>query len=642
MADKRNVKGADGKNLTRRDLLKRSAAAAAMATGAAKAAPPAEADYIVIGSGPGGGPLACNLAKAGYNVVLIEAGTAGTDPDLNIEMKVPILFAVASADPRIAWNYYVRHYADDTQQKLDSKYVASQKGILYPRASTVGGCAIHNVLVMLYPNNSDWENIANLTNDESWAPDKMRNYFQRLEQCRYEPPPAFGAPDTARHGFDGWQTTEMADQTIFLADAQVTQMIQAAATTMGKAGDFTKYTQGPLDPNDYGVTLNETQGLYTLPMSRLNGARWSVRDHVLETAANYPNLTILTNCLVTRVVMEGHTATGVEYMQGSNLYRASPLADPKAAAPPKTIIKASREVIISAGTFNSPQILKLSGIGPSSELSQFGIKTVADLGGVGAGMMDRYEIGVVSQLKAPYGIFNQCNFGAQNDACLANWFQGKGVYTTNLGVISGIVKSDPSRTDRDLCVLLLPGQFKGYYPGWQNDFLNPTLYTWLVLHAHNVNRAGTVKLQSADPRDVPAINFHSFTEGTDGQGLDLAAVVNGVQLARQMNTQLSSITAKETVPGPNVVSANDIGTFVKNEAWGHHASCSNRMGASDDATAVVDSNFKVYGTKNLRVVDASVFPQIPGYFPMIAIMMMSEKASDAILRDAERHGRKKG
>jgi choline dehydrogenase len=642
MADKKNKKSASAK-LSRRELLKRSgayaagvAAMAASASGAPSAV--TEAEYIVIGSGPGGGPLACNLAKAGHRVVLMEAGTAGTEPDLQTLMKVPIFFALASADPRIAWEYYVRHYADDAQQKLDSKYVPDKGGILYPRASTVGGCGIHNVLVMMYPSNSDWENIANLTGDDSWAPDKMRGYFQRMEQCRYAAPPPIGAPDTARHGFDGWQTTELADPQIFLADPQITQMIQAGANVMGKPGDLTAYGQGPLDPNDYKITQNDTQGLYTLPMSRLDGARWGVRDHVLETAANYPNLTLMTDCLVTRVIMDGPNATGVEYMQGSHLYRASPMADGTAAAPKTQVMKASREVIISAGTFNSPQILMLSGIGPASELTQLGIRSVVDLGGVGAGMMDRYEVGVVSQLKAPYSIFNQCNFGSPTDACFGNWLQGKGVYTTNLGVIGGVRKSDPSRPDRDLCVILLPGNFHGYYPGWQNAFLNPTQYTWLVLKAHNQNRAGTVRLQSSDPRDMPLINFHSFQEGTDGQGQDLQSVINGVQMARQINAQLSSLTASELLPGPKVQSTSDIATYAKNEAWGHHASCSNRMGPSSDPSSVVDSNFKVHGTRNLRVVDASVFPQIPGYFPMIPIMMMSEKASDVILAAA--HGKK--
>jgi choline dehydrogenase len=645
MEDQKNTVKSGGE-LSRRQLLKQStayaagiAALASTTTSKAEAAPPEDPEYIIVGAGPGGGPLACNLAKAGHRVVLMEAGPPATDPDLQVLMKTPILFALASADPRIAWNYYVRHYASDATQKQDSKFVAAQNGILYPRASTIGGCGIHNVLVMLYPSNSDWQNIATLTGDATWTPDNMRTYFQRMEQCRYAaPPPVVATSDTARHGFDGWQATEMADPTIFLADPQIKQMIQAATNTMGKPGDFNTYSTSFLDPNDYTVTQNDTQGAYTLPLSRLDGARWSVRDHILETAAEYPNLTVLTNCLVSRVVMDGPNASGVEYMQGSHLYRASPMADPNAPAPKTQVMRATREIIISAGTFNSPQILKLSGIGPAAELNKLGIHSEINLPGVGTGMQDRYEIGVVSQLKAPYTIFNNCNFGAPQDACFGNFLQGKGVYTTNLGVISGIRKSDPSRPDRDLCVLLLPGQFKGYYPGWQNAFINPTLITWLVLKAHNNNNAGTVTLQSSDPRDVPLIDFHSFTEGNDTTGADLQSIVNGVQLARSINSQFSSLIASELVPGPNAQNTNDLATFIKNEAWGHHASCSNRMGKSTDPLAVVDSNFKVIGTKNLRVVDASVFPRIPGYFPMIAIMMMSEKASDVILADARANG----
>jgi choline dehydrogenase len=188
---------------------------------------------------------------------------------------------------------------------------------------------------------------------------------------------------------------------------------------------------------------------------------------------------------------------------------------------------------------------------------------------------------------------------------------------------------------------LLPGNFHGYYPGWQNAFLNPTQFTWLAPKAHTQNRGGTVTLHSNDPRDVPVINFHSFQEGTDTAGQDLASVVNGVQLARQLNSQLSSLTVNELFPGPNAQSAADTATFVKNEAWGHHAAWCNPMGAKSDPMAVVDGDFKVHGTRNLRVVDASVFPRIPGYFPMIAIMMMSEKASDVILSSA-RGSRRRG
>jgi choline dehydrogenase len=639
MVQDNNTAETSGEGLSRRELLKRSAGyvagIAALASGASGAVAPQEFEYIVVGSGPGGGPLACNLARAGHTVCLIEAGSPGTDADLQPLIKVPVFFSSATADPRIAWEYFVRHYADNVQQMKDSKYVASEGGILYPRCSTIGGCSVHNVLVMMYPSNSDWEYIVNLTGDQSWAPDLMRNYFQRLEQCRYETPP-FGVADTARHGFDGWQPTELGDPTLFNADPQVQRMLQAAQTVMGQAGDVNAWLENKLDPNDYTVIQNDQQGLYAIPLSRLDGARWSVRDRILETAAEFPNLTIMTNTLVTKVLMEGDTATGVEIMQGEYLYRASPMAEsPDPTTPPTGQINATREVIISGGTFNSPQILKLSGIGDSAELSKLGIRTLIESPGVGVGMMDRYEVSVVTQLKSPFTLFNSCVPGSPTDPCYGSWLQGQGIYTTNLTAITSIRKSDPARPDRDLLVVLATGPFHGYYPGWQLSVINPTQFSWLLLKAHTQNTAGTVMLQTNDPRDVPIIDFHYFQEGNDTAGDDLASVVDGIQLARQVNAQIADLAVGEVYPGPSVQTASDIASFVQNEAWGHHASCSNRMGATTDPMAVVDSNFKVIGTRNLRVVDASVFPRIPGYYPMIAIMMISEKASDVILAAAD-------
>ena len=641
---KRIKANGSGEKMTRREMMKKSAAyaagMAAIAAGASEArAQTLHADYVVVGSGPGGGPLACNLAKAGYSVILLEAGTPATEPDLETMIKVPVFNSFVTADPRVAWEFYVRHYADTAQQQRDSKYVAAKDGILYPRASTIGGCSIHNVLVMMYPSNSDWDNIAGLTDDTSWSADNMRNYFQRLERCRYATPPV--GPDTARHGFNGWQTTELPDPQIFLADPQIHMMLQAAQDQLGTPTSLQDYAAGKLDPNDYSVTVANKEGLYGLPLSRLNGARLSVRDHVLETAAAYANLQVMTNCLVTRVLMDGNMATGVEYMQASNLYRASPLSNPSSAAPVTKQIKVNREVIVSGGTFNSPQILKLSGIGDPDELEKLGIKVTVRLPGVGTGMMDRYEMGVVTQLKAANTLFNQCQLGSPTDPCFGQFLQGQGPYTTNLTAITNIGRSDPGRTDRDLLFILATGPFHGYFPGWQQLVVNPTQFSWLVLKAHTVNQAGTVKLQSTDPRDMPLINFHYFSEGTDYAGSDIAGVVSGIKRIRDLNAQISSIAAAELVPGPAVQSDNDIATFVRNEAWGHHASCSNHMGRTSDPEAVVDGNFKVIGTRNLRVVDASVFPKIPGYYPMIPIMMISEKASDVILTEAANGGPKK-
>lgn len=253
-------------------------------------------------------------------------------------------------------------------------------------------------------------------------------------------------------------------------------------------------------------------------------------------------------------------------------------------------------------------------------------------------MMDRYEVPVIAKFKQPVTTYDQCASGP-TDPCLLEWEQGRGVDTTNGISVAAFVKSDPQVPVRDLSLVQIDAAFQGYYPGFEKAVVNPSEQTWLVLKVHNKNRAGTVKLRSKDARDTPLINFHQFEEGTDTAGEDLKAVVAGVQLVRKINALVSDLAEAELIPGPSVQSEAAIATFVRNEAWGHHASCSNHMGTRSDPMAVVDSNFKVFGTRNLRIVDASVFPRIPGYFITVPIQMISEKASDVILAHAraQRH-----
>ncbi len=166
-------------------------------------------------------------------------------------------------------------------------------------------------------------------------------------------------------------------------------------------------------------------------------------------------------------------------------------------------------------------------------------------------------------------------------------------------------------------------------------------FTWAVLKAHTGNTAGTVPLRSDDPRDAPAVCFSYFAEGADdgppGQGdvdQDLDDVVRGVEIVRELNRRTSDIFVEEVVPGPAVATREQLRRFVADEAWGHHASCTARIGRSDDPMAVVDTDFRVHGVDRLRVVDASVFPRIPGFFVVLPTYMVSEKASDVILRSA--------
>jgi choline dehydrogenase len=619
------------KGVSRREFAKRSFqyAAGAALGGIGRSAPNQQFDYIVVGSGPGGGPLAVNLAKAGYKVALMEAGPSGND--VAGAISIPLLYGVVQTNPEVSWDFYVRRYANSAQQQKDPKYVGPPAdGIQYPRASTIGGCGVHNLLVFLYPSNSDWDSIADANDDESWSSDNMWKYFQRLEACRYILP---GSDPDSGHGFNGWQPSELMDPAIWTSDPQSLAIIKAGFKHMGSPTSFNDYVQNKLDFNDRDVVKNDQSGVFAPALTRMHGFRSGLREHILQTAAQLPNnLVIMTNTLVTRVLFDGRKAIGVEYMPGGSLYRASPLT-PGGPDPAKQQLLCKAEVIIAGGTFNSPQLLKLSGVGPEDELRQFGIKTVVDLPGVGENLQDRYEISVISQLNNDLTLTKNCTFLNGNDPCLAQLVQqGGGYYSTIGSAVFGIRKSSPQQPDRDLVLIYSAAPFKGWYPGWQIPVLSTrNQFSWLILKAHTLNRAGTVKLRSADPRDTPVINFHFFSEGSDKANVDLDAVVSGIQQVRTINQDLQNVIAGEVFPGPTVKTTADITNFAQNQSWGHHASCSNKMGPKSDPMAVVDSNFRVRGVKNLRVVDASVFPRIPGYFVMLPIFMISEKASDAIL-----------
>ena len=155
-----------------------------------------------------------------------------------------------------------------------------------------------------------------------------------------------------------------------------------------------------------------------------------------------------------------------------------------------------------------------------------------------------------------------------------------------------------------------------------------------MLKAHTNNTAGFVRLRSADPRDTPEINFKYFDEGNDAGGEDLESVVEGVNFVRRLSENAQLFTKSELLPGKEFPSDDALRAFIKKEAWGHHACGTCKMGPASDAMAVVDSAFRVHNTRRLRVVDASIFPRIPGFFIVTPTYMISEKAADAILADA--------
>ena len=619
-------------------------------------------DYVVVGSGAGGGPLAANLAEAGMRVLLLEAG----GDEENLHYQVPCFHGEATEDEAFSWEFFVRHYDSEERSKRDWKFREKHDGVLYPRAGTLGGCTAHNAMITVYGSDTDWDAIADETGDESWRSDAMRAYFERLERCKYRWRPwgwgskgrglalvrklpllslVFGNP--TRHGFGGWLGTSRASLKLGIGDRKLRRMIRGAATKALKAWLHRplKLVEGlwvKLDPNDWTIHLRKEglQGLWLTPTATANGRRNGTRERIKAVAERAPDkLVVRTHALVTKVLFDGTTAIGVEYLDAPHAYRADPRSNGAAAAPAPQRVRVRREVILSGGAFNTPQLLKLSGVGPREELQSFGIEVRVDLPGVGENLQDRYELGVVSKLDGDFSSLGGCSFappvpGAPPDPCFTAWEQGRGLYTTNGVVLAIITTSSRSVPEPDLFIFGLPADFRGYYPKYSEALeRHKNTFTWAILKAHTRNTAGSVRLRSADPRDVPEINFRYFDEGSDADGQDLKAMVNGVRFVRSLLEHVP-LHQEELAPGPEVATEEQIAAHVRDNAWGHHASCTCKIGRADDPTAVLDSSFRVLGTKNLRVVDASVFPRIPGFFVVTPVYMISEKASDVILADA--------
>lgn len=605
-----------------------------------------DADFVVIGSGAGGGPLACNLARAGYRVTLLEAGG---DPE-STNRQVPALHPAASEDPALCWDFFVRTYANAEEQARNPRYVPDKGGVLYPRGGTLGGSTALNALVTIYPHESDWNAIASALKDESWRAANMRKYFERLERCGYAKPS--GKPgNPSRHGYEGWLHTEIAELWLGLGDGVLSRIIEGAVEDAAERNpmllaDAVKMVLDPgqslWDPNDDRVCKAASEGVFFIPMHVKNGARHGTREYIRATeAACSGGLTVVLGALATRVLFdEERRAIGVEYLEGANLYRASRDPDPS-AQPEKRTIRAAREVILCGGVFNSPQLLMLSGVGPRDQLSLTGVDAVSVLEGVGKNLQDRYELGVVNRLVDDLDVLEGADIrapsaGSPPDPAFERWQRHrKGPYSTN-GIVCGrIMRSSPKLSIPDLFLFGLVGNFHGYYPGYAAALTaDKRHFTWGILKAHTHNRAGTVRLRSSDPRDPPDIDFNVFDRDSGGAEEDIEAVTEGVITARRMMRWLGDKVEDEIIPGPGVLTRPELADFIRHNAWGHHASCTNKMGPAEDPLAVVDGRFRVHGVKNLRVVDASVFPRIPGFFIVSAVYMLAEKATDAILEDA--------
>lgn len=583
---------------------------------------PDQFEYIVVGSGPGGGPLATNLAIHGHSVLLIDAG--------NEQLENPNSYMVynntpAINDPLTRWDFFVsrddpdidEEYEFTTWRKPDGDYYvgldppegAQRLGIYYPRAATIGGCAMHNAATISLPADVDWQDIADLTGDESWTPKSMRQHLISLERCNYLP----NASDPT-HGFSGYLDTSQASSLWASNTSDLTTLAQLASDTLG--GNTTGLSLQELlsrDVNSADVTRDQTLGVFAPTTHSRNGVRSSPLNYInatLNSNSKYP-LKVKTNTLVTKVLFANKTyndseprATGVEFLEGQSMYSADPRYNPNSKGRLGRAI-ATKEVILAGGVFNTPQILMLSGVGPASELDKFGIPLIHDLPGVGTGMHDNYEAVL-------YGTFE----------------------TSVQGYWDMFHKTAVALRTRDIHFYCGSFNFIGFFPGMPGWNENEFECGFMQLHPRNVN--GTVRLRSTDPRDMPEIHLGFFTQGNDD---DLESMVDAINFVRPLLNSLPGNAFTEYRPcgqslAPGVTCSDDWQRrFLRRQIYSHHASGTCRISSEDDPLAVLDSKFRVRGVRNLRVVDGSVFPVQPGEVPSLATFMISEKALVDILTD---------
>ncbi|KAF7187234.1 Oxygen-dependent choline dehydrogenase [Pseudocercospora fuligena] len=416
-------------------------------------------------------------------------------------------------------------------------------GVLYPRAGTLGGCTQHHAMIMVHPWESDFDNIATITGNSSWSAQTMRQYFVRLERNQYLPSSVVG------HGYSGWLHITVTALTLVAEDLKLASLVVAAATALGKnliEGLLTTVTGlahiFATDFNAPGRTRDAEADLWQVPIAvdPTDSTRSGTRRFVVETAQQYPNLHVQMNTFVTKLLLDtsGYRprAYGVQYEVGQSLYSADPRWTGARGQPDYAF--AIREVILSAGSFETPKLLMLSGIGPPEELSRHGIQTIVSSPGVGRNMQDRYEYGVVGKTPTPFSSTKDCTFNyRQPDPCLQQWMNSatpalKGVYGSNgLALAVTLRSSVAAQSEPDVYISGAPAYFQGYYPNYASEAVaDPMHWTWIILKAQSRNNAGTVTLRSTNPFDMPEIQFNSLAIGGNE---DVQAVMDAVDFGRR-------------------------------------------------------------------------------------------------------------
>jgi choline dehydrogenase/4-pyridoxate dehydrogenase len=360
---------------------------------------------------------------------------------------------------------------------------------------------------------------------------------------------------------------------------------------------------------DYNGARNE--GIARLQFTIRNGRRCSTAVAYLRPALQRGNLTLRTNALAMRVVVENGRAFGIEYQSGGEVKTA----------------RVEREVILAGGVINSPQLLMLSGIGDPEHLRSHGIDCIHPLPGVGQNLQDHLSVGIEYERNGDGPFVGWLRYDMIALAMAQAYLFGSGFAIEMPGPVTGFFKSEPGLAQPNIQLLcrLVPPESQPWFPGIRPRPHDAFMVRPVVLHPES---RGEIRLHSADPRAPVAIHQNFLSEPRDW-----ATLRTGIAMMRDLVSQkaLDQFRGREIQPGAGATSQADIDAFIRRTAWTvHHPLGTCRMGPDHDATAVVDTQLRVRGMQGLRVVDASVMPDLIGGNINAPVIMIAEKAADAI------------
>lgn len=528
-----------------------------------------EWDYITVGGGTAGCVLANRLSQDGSkNVLLLEAG--GNDNYHWVHIPVGYLFCIGN--PRTDW-----------MMKTAEEAGLNGRSLVYPRGKVLGGCSSVNGMIYMRGQARDYDGWRQMGN-AGWGWDDILPYFKRSEDHH--------KGDSDQHGSGGeWKVTTQR------LNWEILEAFQEAASEFGYE---------PVD--DFNAGTNEGSGFFEVNQNK--GVRWNTTKAFLRPAMKRGNLRVMTHANIERIVLDGKRASGVEFTHKGERITA----------------KAKREVLLCAGSINSPKILELSGIGRGEVLSQHGIDVQHESAGVGENLQDHLQIRTVYKVKNTRTLNERANsFFGKMAIGLEYALKRSGPMSMAPSQFGLFTKSDPSLETPNLEYHVQP---------LSTDRLGDPLHPFPAITVSVCNlrpdSVGSSHITTTDSAKQPDIKLNYLSAESD----KLVAVESILQARRIMSAKrLREYEPEEFLPGPEIATHDDILREVGNIATTiFHPVGTCKMGS--DANAVVDASLKVIGLDGLRVVDASIMPKIVSGNTASPVIMIAEKAADMIKADA--------